>query len=50
MLTQEQGELIEKEYDCYVGVESEMWNKDNRDAIYGWEAIPQEIIKKALTL
>ena len=39
--------IIERNHDVYVDHISEQYNRDGRDVMYGWEAIPREWIDDA---
>ena len=46
-MKKETAEKIEQNENVYVDAETEMYNRDSRDAEYGWDAIPHGWIKKA---
>ena len=47
IMKKETAEKIEQNENVYVDAEAEMYNRDSRDAEYGWDAIPQEWITRA---
>jgi hypothetical protein len=39
-MTKEQAHQIEQEHNVYVDYETDCYNHDGYDAVYGWMAIP----------
>ena len=46
-LTKEMVEYLERKHNVYIDAETNVFNLDSRDAIYGWIPIPKEWIDEA---
>lgn len=46
-MTEEIKNYIEQQHNVYVDAETELFNLDGYDSVYGWDDVPKEWIEEA---